>query len=223
MCKPYRQRGEGRREEFRPRTSLFSCVGPWNSHPVCVQEFQPETESLAGSLLLAHPCLRDPNFEKTVVFLSMHSPENGAFGVVLNRPSGRRLNELMPDQDLGLLAMAPVYLGGPVATDQLLLAAFRWEETPAGGVWSWRHDLTFETASEAVQEEGTILRVFAGYSGWSQGQLEKELNHHTWVKHTPGPELLEPDLMEALWKGLLITHGPAFEFLVNAPENLGNN
>ncbi len=188
-----------------------------------MREFHPDHESLAGSLLLAHPCLRDPNFEKTVVFLSMHDAENGAFGVVLNRPSGRRLNELIPDQDLGLLSMVPVYLGGPVAPDQLLLAAFRWEETPEGGSWNWRHDLTFESASELVQEEGTIIRVFAGYSGWTQGQLEKEMRQSTWVTHTPGEEILDPDLQEVLWKGLLSTHGPVFEFLIHTPENLGNN
>ncbi len=188
-----------------------------------VREFEPDTESLAGSVLLAHPSLRDSNFERTVVFLSMHDAENGAFGVVLNRPSGRRLNELMPDQDLGLLAMVPVYLGGPVAVDQLLLAAFRWEDNPEGGSWSWRHDLTFETASEIVQEEGTILRVFAGYSGWSQGQLERELEHNTWILHSPTDEILEPDLQDVLWKGLVQTHGAIFEFLTEVPENLGNN
>ena len=188
-----------------------------------MREFQPETESLAGALLLAHPSLRDPNFDKTVVFLSMHDGENGAFGVVLNRPSGRRLNELMPNQDLGSLSMVPVYLGGPVATDQLLLAAFRWEETADGGAWTWRHDLTFETASEVVREEGTILRVFAGYSGWGQGQLEKELRLSTWIVHAPDDALLEPDLVGVLWKGLVGTHGPVFQFLITAPENLGNN
>jgi putative transcriptional regulator len=158
-----------------------------------------------------------------VVFVSMHDGEAGAFGVILNRPSGRRLSDLMPDQDLGLLSMVPVYLGGPVATDQLLLAAFRWEETPVGGAWTWRHDLTFESAGEVVQEEGTILRVFAGYSGWSPGQLEKELGTNTWVPHAPDEHILEPDVVEVLWKGLLGTHGSLFQFLINTPESLGNN
>jgi putative transcriptional regulator len=180
---------------------------------------------LAGSVLLAHPGLRDPNFEKTVVFLSMQDGENGAFGVVLNRPTGKRLNELMPNEELGELAMVPVYLGGPVGSDQLLLAAFRWQEDAAtgGGAWSWRHDLTLETALEMVEEEDTVLRVFAGYSGWSKGQLEKEIKGNTWVVHTPGPNLLDPDLLPVLWRGLIRTHGPVFEFLTDAPENLGNN
>lgn len=190
-----------------------------------MREFEPNFESLAGSVLLAHPGLRDPNFEETVIFISMHDPEDGAFGVVLNRPSGRRLSELVTDKDLGELSMVPVYLGGPVGVDQLLLAAFRWKENAATGhgSWAWRHDLTFETAAELVQEEGTVLRVFAGYSGWAQGQLEDELKRNTWVVHRPEPGLLDPDLQPVLWKGLLRTHGPVFEFLTEVPENLGDN
>ncbi len=156
----------------------------------------------------------------------MQDAENGAFGVVLNRPTGKRLNELMPNEDLGELAMVPVYLGGPVGSDQLLLAAFRWQENAAtgGGCWAWRHDLTLETALEIVQEEeDTVLRVFAGYSGWSKGQLEKEILGNTWVVHTPGASLLEPDLLPSLWRGLIRSHGPVFEFLTDVPEDLGNN
>ncbi len=156
----------------------------------------------------------------------MQDSENGAFGVVLNRPTGKRLSELMPNEDLGELAMVPVYHGGPVGSDQLLLAAFRWQEDVATGVgsWSWRHDLTVETAQEMVrEEEDTILRVFAGYSGWSKGQLEKEILGNTWVVHAPGPSLLEPDLLPVLWRGLIRTHGPVFEFLTDVPDNLGNN
>ena len=83
--------------------------------------------------------------------------------------------------------------------------------------------MTLETALELVQEEGTVLRVFAGYSGWSKGQLEKELTGTTWVVHSPGPNLLEPDLLPLLWKGLVRSHGPVFEFLTDVPENLGDN
>lgn len=176
-------------------------------------------------MLLAHPGMRDPNFEKTVVFLSMHDAENGSFGVVLNRPSGKRLNELITDQDLGCLSMAPVYFGGPVGNDQLLLAAFRWQPdlVVGGGTWAWRHDLTVETAAELVQQEGTIIRVFAGYSGWSKGQLQKELEGGTWVVHRPGDELLEPDALPGLWRKLVRSHGPVYQFLTDIPDALGNN
>lgn len=181
-----------------------------------------ETPSLAGSVLLAHPSLRDPNFTNSVVFLSMHDSENGAFGMVLNRPSGRRLNELMPDRDLGILAMAPVYLGGPVGQDQILLAAFQWDD--ASEVWQWRHDLTLESAPEILDAEGTVLRVFAGYSGWSKGQLERELQQNTWVVHSPDDSLLRPDTEEEdVWLSLVRSHGPLLRFLTDLPDNLGLN
>ena len=186
-----------------------------------MREFDPTSQSLAGSLLLAHPGLRDPNFNSSVVFLSMHNAEDGAFGVVLNRPSGRRLNELMPDRDLGQLSMVPVYLGGPVGEDQILLAAFRWNVAIV--MWNWRHDITIENAESVLDEDGTILRVFAGYSGWSKGQLEMELERKTWVVHQPDHSILEPDLQSGLWKHLVAGHGPVMRFLTDVPDNLGLN
>lgn len=188
-----------------------------------MQEFDSNAFGFAGSLLLAHPSLRDPHFQETVVFVSMHDSDDGAFGMILNRPSGKRLADLMPNRDLGILAMAPVYFGGPVGTEQLLLTAFRWE---AGeGVWSWRHNLTIESAAEAVQEEGAIIRVFAGYSGWSKGQLESEVKRGTWVIHQPAEGLLEPPTGngKSEWVQLVREHGPVFEFLTATPKNLGLN
>jgi putative transcriptional regulator len=188
-----------------------------------VQEFESHSFGLAGSVLLAHPSLRDPHFQETVVFVSMHDAEDGAFGMILNRPSGKRLAELMPKRDLGILAMAPVYFGGPVGTEQLLLTAFRWEAEE--GVWSWRHNLTIESAAEAVQEEGAIIRVFAGYSGWSKGQLETEVKRGTWVIHQPAEGLLEPRTGngKSEWVQLVRQHGPVFEFLTATPKSLGLN
>ena len=187
-----------------------------------MREFETDPSSLAGSLLLAHPSLRDPNFMNTVVFLSMHNAEDGAFGMILNRPSGRRLNELMPDRDLGMLAMAPVYLGGPVGQDQILMAAFRWDENAE--VWQWRHDLTLESAPEILEDGQTVLRVFAGYSGWSKGQLERELRQKTWVVHNPDQTLLDPDAHDGdLWRVLVRSHGPVLRFLTDMPDDLGLN
>src|ERR1043165_3338167 len=81
-------------------------------------------ETLAGSLLLAHPSLRDPNFRRCVVLMSAHNAE-GAMGVVLNRPLGKRLGEVSGDFALGPLASVPLFTGGPVQTEQLVLAAWQ--------------------------------------------------------------------------------------------------
>src|ERR1041385_4734972 len=86
-------------------------------------------DTLAGSLLLAHPAMRDPNFRHSVVLMSAHNAE-GAMGVVLNRPLGKRLGELSGDFALGPLAGVPLFKGGPVQTDQLVLVA--WQVHPEG-------------------------------------------------------------------------------------------
>src|SRR5471032_2081204 len=86
-------------------------------------------QSIAGSLLLAHPAMKDPNFRRSVVLMSAHNAE-GAMGVVLNRPMGKRLGEFSGDFALGVLASVPLFNGGPVATEQLLLAA--WQTRPDG-------------------------------------------------------------------------------------------
>ena len=86
-------------------------------------------ETLTGSLLLAHPAMSDPNFRRSVILMSAHSAE-GAMGVVLNRPMGKRLGELNGEFALGPLAGVALFQGGPVQTEQLLLAA--WQARPDG-------------------------------------------------------------------------------------------
>jgi len=78
--------------------------------------------SLAGQLLLAHPALRDPNFRRTVILLSAHGDE-GAMGVVLNRRLDKQLGELNSEFALGPLAGVPVYAGGPVDPQQLIIVS----------------------------------------------------------------------------------------------------
>ena len=71
---------------------------------------------LAGSLLLAHPAMRDPNFRRSVVLLSAHG-DDGAMGVVLNRPLGKQLGDLNAQFAASAIAGVPVYKGGPVQTE----------------------------------------------------------------------------------------------------------
>src|SRR6185369_14655942 len=89
-----------------------------------MRERHATKETMAGSLLLAHPALRDPNFRRCVVLMSAHSAE-GAMGVVLNRPLGKRLGQLSGDFALGGLAGVELFNGGPVQNEQLVLAAWQ--------------------------------------------------------------------------------------------------
>src|SRR6202046_3726057 len=87
-----------------------------------------EIPSLAGQRLVAHPNLRDPNFRKTVLFLSAHDNEQGAHGLVLNRPMNKCLTDFLPDHELDALGEIPVYLGGPVGAQELSIVSFDWVE-----------------------------------------------------------------------------------------------
>ena len=91
-----------------------------------MRDLQDKSESFSGQLLVAQPSLQDPNFKKSVVLLSMHSAEDGAMGVILNRPTGKTLGEQNKELQFSPIADTPVYNGGPVGTDQFLLAAWRW-------------------------------------------------------------------------------------------------
>ncbi len=171
----------------------------------------------AGSLLLAHPALQDPNFRRTVVLMSSHGTE-GAMGVVLNRPLGRRLGELHGEFALGPLAAVPLFRGGPVGPEQLLLV-----------VWQIREDgfqLQFgvEPAKAAqLLGEGAQIRAFLGYSGWSRGQLENELKQQTWIVTDVPLDLLEQPQDDGLWRGILGAVGDEWRLLAGEPEDTSRN
>jgi len=175
-------------------------------------------ESLAGALLIAHPALKDPNFRRTVVLMSAHSPE-GAMGVVLNRPLGRRLGELKGDFALGPLASVPLCEGGPVEEKQLLLVA--WQTRDDG--FRLHFGIEPEKATQLLEEEGTALRAYVGYSGWSEGQLENELGQNTWVVASAPTDLFSLPIDETLWRTLLAREGDHWRLLAEEPDEPEKN
>ena len=84
--------------------------------------------SLAGSLLVAHPNMLDPNFRRAVLFISAHDTADGALGVILNRPLDKQVSDLVNEAPPDGLADVPVFLGGPVGKNQLMFAAFEWQK-----------------------------------------------------------------------------------------------
>ncbi len=176
--------------------------------------------ALAGSLLLAHPSLRDPNFRRTVVLLSAHD-SSGAMGVVLNRPLGRRLGQLDGDFALGPLAKVPVFQGGPVATKRLVLCA--WQAHPAEAELQISFGLDPEKAAELHEQPGVKLRGFLGHAGWTGGQLENELKQNAWVVCRTAPGLLDTEPGEPLWRGLLGRLGYEWKLLAGEPDDPEKN
>lgn len=186
-----------------------------------MREFTSSSLSLAGSLLIAHPGLLDPNFRRTVLFISTNDAQDGSFGLTLNRPLGRTVAELLPGKELGAVGRVPVFLGGPVSTDQLVFAAFRWH--PQTKRMECQHHLVIDEAEEVAQDESVILRAFVGYAGWSKGQLEGEMAQRSWLVRAAAPELLELERCPTLWREITSSFGPWYRLLAEAPEEPGRN
>jgi len=177
--------------------------------------------NLTGQLLLAHPSMRFSDFVRTVIYLGAHSKEDGAFGMILNRPLDQALAALMPEVDLGPLADCGVYLGGPVATDHLQFHRIFWDDRRGRPQVQLQVDL--EEARTLAVEHSAQMRAFIGYAGWSPGQLEEELARNTWVVLSPTPACCLPQQTDHLWHAYMRTCGPWFHLAADEPDDLSNN
>ena len=179
-----------------------------------------EPTALAGALLLAHPSLKDENFKRAVVLLSAHD-ENGAMGIVLNRPLGKRLGQLNAEFALSPLASVPIFKGGPVDTDRLLICA--WRFSPEGTGFQLMFGIDPQKAIELHEEGGMHLRAFLGYSGWTGGQLEKELRQNTWVVSPLMADVLDLDQDDSLWRAILSNIDHEWKLLAGEPDDPSRN
>ena len=175
-------------------------------------------QSVAGSLLLAHPAMKDANFRRAVVLMSAHSSD-GAMGVVMNRPVGKRLGELNGEFALGPLAGIPVFTGGPVQPKQVLLVA--WQDREDG--FQLHFGIEPDKAGQLLGDGGTQLRAFLGYSGWSRGQLENELKQNTWIVADVPADLLVQPQDDSLWRTVLGDMGDGWRLLAGEPDDMSRN
>ena len=176
-----------------------------------------ETPNFTGQLLVAHPSLRDPNFRRTILFLSTHDPEEGAHGLVINRPTHKNLGEFLPRQELQRLWDVPVYVGGPVGVQELTLVSFNLRAGEAK--MTFHAPGAFESLTEFKDDELETLRAFVGYAGWTGGQLEFELDQHAWLILPPTKEVLQSQEGEEAWLELMRGLGPAYYMLAIAPDD----
>lgn len=179
---------------------------------------------LKGQLLLDSGRLQGSFFQRTVVLICQHDAE-GAFGLVLNRPTGSNAAETVLTEVPENLKSAPVYLGGPVqpgALSYLLTDSF----VPDANVLpnlTLGHSL--DTLLELTREYSPTqqIKLFAGYSGWSPGQLEDEMKREAWLTHPASLELVFETAPEQLWKTVLGRKGWEYKLLSQMPEDLSAN
>ena len=173
-------------------------------------------ENLTGSLLVAHPSLLDPNFRRSVLFISAHDPEDGAVGIILNRPLDKEVGDLVSDDAPASLTHVPVYLGGPVARNQLMFAVVEWEQN--NGL-KLNHNVGLDEANELIGQDPQSIRAFVGYAGWGAGQLEAEMKQNAWLIHKPTAGSLEPERLPKVWFDIMRSLGPWYKLLAAAPDD----
>jgi putative transcriptional regulator len=176
-------------------------------------------ESLVGQLLLASPALQDPNFMRTVVLVSLHSDE-GAMGLVLNRPSAVTVGEAVPQLEQAVSDSERVYVGGPVQPTSVVFLVEFLDPAPAGLLVLGRIGFPAPNAAidELVEASGRG-RVFAGYAGWGEGQLDAEIEQGDWIAHAALPEDVFTDVPEDLWSAVLTRKGGSYALIARMPPD----
>ncbi len=175
-------------------------------------------DPLTGQLLIAGPSLFDPNFRRTVLLIGHHD-DDGAVGVVLNRSLEVPVREAVPALAGLVEAEDPVFLGGPVQQDGIVVVAdfvdpSRAEVLAVGSIGF--------LPPESDEDIATVIRrarVFAGYAGWGAGQLEAELDEDSWIVEPARPDDVFHPEPARLWDDVLRRKGSAFDMLRLMPDD----
>jgi putative transcriptional regulator len=177
-------------------------------------------ESARGQLLIAGPALLDPNFWRTVVLIVEHS-EDGALGVVLNRPSettvlgaAAQLEELVDPAD-------PVFIGGPVQPSSVIVVAEF--EDPSDAALVAFEDIGVLAAGSSPEDMAAPrvrrARAFVGHAGWGPGQLDGELERGDWIVETARREDAFAEEPDELWRAVLTRKGGSYALVARMPPD----
>ncbi len=178
---------------------------------------------LRGQLLLDSGQLSGSFFQRTVILVCQHDAD-GAFGLVLNRSTGNKLGEMVVADLPETLKEQPLYVGGPV---QLSALSFLHSDDflPEASVMP---NLDLGHSLDALVDLGESysttkkIRTFAGYAGWSPGQLEDEMKRDAWLTHPASLDLVFGS-MEKLWQSILRKKGPKYRLIADMPEDVSLN
>jgi putative transcriptional regulator len=180
----------------------------------------PANKYLRGQLLLDSGQLTGSFFARTVILVCQHDAE-GAFGLVLNRPTGGKVGEALAAELPDSLRELPLYLGGPVqptAMSFLHADAFLSDANVMANL-SVGHSLDeLIDVGESFSADKQV-RLFAGYSGWSPGQLEAELKRKAWLTHPASVDLIFSADPGDLWAKLMRQKGWKNQLLSQIPDN----
>jgi putative transcriptional regulator len=184
------------------------------------------TDRLIGRLLVATPLLGDPNFRRTVVLLLDHNDE-GALGIVVNRPLEVDVSTVLPSWQPYVTAPGRLFQGGPVALDSALgvVAVPGDDDEPVGvkRIIGAIGLVDLDTPPEVVSGGVAGLRIYAGYAGWGTGQLEAEIAEGAW--YVVDAEARDPftDTPDRMWSAVLRRQRGDIAFVSTFPDDPAHN
>lgn len=176
--------------------------------------------SLKGKFLLDSGKLAGSFFEKTVIFICQHD-SNGAIGFVLNRPTGTQLGDAVEADLPDSVELLQLHLGGPVQTDVLsyLHADSSLIQTNIVPGIEFGHSVTELVELLSGFSPGRELKVFGGYSGWGEGQLDGEIESGAWFVHESSLENIFRMPANRMWSAMLSEMGPEYRLIAQAPDD----
>jgi putative transcriptional regulator len=175
--------------------------------------------STTGKLLVATPTLLDPNFHRTVVFMVEHG-EEGALGLVLNRPTAAPVADHVPEWYGSAAPPSLIFVGGPVANEVAVGLA----QEPGSPPEAWNQALPGVGLIDLTEPPATYggvgrARVFSGYAGWDATQLDFELATGSWVILRADADTVFSDAPEDLWRRVLARDPGLLRMYANYPTD----
>ena len=193
-----------------------------NSQGIFMEGVAPNIgTSLTGRILVSPPGIEDSRFRSALTLVIEHS-EQGAIGLILNRPSLVPLSELIPDwEEIGAIPEV-VFAGGPVDHDALI--ALGKSKNPDGELVLGAHSVDLDDQPALVEAEGIdSIRVFAGYAGWEPGQLEKEIIEDYWWLVDGEIEDIFSNEPAKLWSKVLSRQQSRIRWYAHYPVDIKSN
>jgi putative transcriptional regulator len=180
------------------------------------------SETWSGKLLVATPVLTDPNFHRAVILLLDHD-EEGAIGLVLNRPSGLELAEALPGWEDVAAVPSVLFAGGPVEPDAVIALGRAKPDTLADPGWVPIVDrlrvVDLSAGPDIAEHLVEAARIFVGYAGWAPGQLEDEVAAEAWFVADARDLDAVADDPDGLWVAVLRRQGGERSFFSTYPED----
>lgn len=183
-----------------------------------------QPKSLKGFLLLDGGNLAGSIFRRSVVLICQHDAE-GAFGLILNKPTGARLVDVLPGNMPATLKTQMLFTGGPVQPQSLSYLHSDVHLLNPNVMKGLSVGHTLDGLVELSESNSLTQRLltFAGYAGWEGGQLEDEMRREAWLTHPASLDLVFSNAPETLWKRIISKKGWQYRLMAEGPEDLSSN